>query len=53
MNSHLKTSVIWLVVSAAVVIGDQIFSTAGAGREPLDQSEFYNEVNTFIIDGEM
>jgi len=44
VNSHLKTIVIWLVVIAAVVIGYQIFSTATGGRQPLDQSEFYNEV---------
>jgi cell division protease FtsH len=45
VNSHLKTIVIWLVVIAAVVIGYQIFSTATGGRQPLDQSEFYNEVD--------
>ena len=45
MNAHLKTIVIWLVVIAAVVIGYQIFSTAGAGRQPLHQSEFYGEVS--------
>jgi cell division protease FtsH len=44
VNSHLKTIVIWLVVIAAVVIGYQIFSTATGGRQPLDQTEFYNEV---------
>jgi cell division protease FtsH len=36
--------VIWSVVIAAVVIGYQIFSTASAQRQPLDQSEFYTEV---------
>jgi cell division protease FtsH len=45
VNSHLKTIVIWLVVIAAVVIGYQIFSTATGGRQPLDQSEFYSEVD--------
>ncbi len=35
---------IWSVVIAAVVIGYQIFSTASAQRQPLDQSEFYTEV---------
>jgi cell division protease FtsH len=45
VSSHLKTIVIWLVVIAAVVIGYQIFSTATGGRQPLDQSEFYAEVN--------
>jgi len=44
VNSHLKTIVIWLVVIAAVVIGYQIFSTAGGGHQPLDQSEFYTEL---------
>ncbi len=41
MNSHLKTVVVWLVLIAAVVIGYQIFSTASAQRQPLDQSQFY------------
>jgi cell division protease FtsH len=44
VNSHLKTIVIWLVVFAAVVIGYQIFSTASRGRQALDQSEFYRQV---------
>jgi len=44
VNSYLKTTVIWLVVIAAVVIGYQIFSTAGAGRQPLVQSQFYSEL---------
>ncbi|HEX5043095.1 MAG TPA: ATP-dependent zinc metalloprotease FtsH [Candidatus Polarisedimenticolaceae bacterium] len=45
MNSHLKTVVIWLVVLAAVVIGWQIFSTAGTQRQQLDQSEFWSQVD--------
>jgi cell division protease FtsH len=45
VNSHLKTIVIWLVVIAAVVIGYQIFSTASAQRQQLDQSEFYDRVH--------
>ena len=44
MNANLKTIVIWFVVIAAVVIGYQIFNTASAQRQPLDQSEFYSEV---------
>src|SRR6185295_6238416 len=44
VNSHLKTFVIWLVVIAAAAIGYQIFNTAGAQSQALDQSEFYNEV---------
>ena len=44
MNAHLKTIVIWLVVIAAVVIGYQIFSTAGGQRKPLKQSEFYEYI---------
>ncbi len=44
MNANLKTIVIWSVVIAAVVIGYQIFNTASAQRQPLDQSEFYSEV---------
>ena len=45
MNSHLKTVVIWLVVLAAVVIGWQIFSTAGTQRQQLDQSDFWTQVD--------
>jgi len=44
VSSHLKTVVIWLVLIAAVVIGYQIFSTASAQRQPLDQSQFYSAV---------
>ena len=44
MNSHLKTIVIWLVVIAAVVIAFQIFSTAGAARTTLSESDFYEKV---------
>jgi cell division protease FtsH len=44
VNSHLKTIVVWLVVIAAVVIGYQVFSTAGAHRGTLEQSEFYERV---------
>ncbi len=44
MNSHLKTIVIWLVVIAILVVGYQIFSTAGVQRRELDQSEFYARV---------
>ena len=44
MNSHLKTIVIWLVVIAAVVIGFQIFNTAGANKRTLTQSDFYEKV---------
>jgi cell division protease FtsH len=40
----LKTIVIWLVVIAAVVIGYQIFQTAGAQRQQLDQTRFYEAV---------
>jgi len=45
VNSHLKTIVIWLVVIAAVVIGYQIFSTAGSGRQQMDQTAFYEALN--------
>ena len=44
VNSHLKTIVIWLVVIAAVVIGYQIFNTASSQRQPIEQSNFYAEV---------
>ena len=41
MNAHLKTLVIWLVVIAILVIGYQIFNTAGTPSRELDESEFY------------
>ena len=57
MNAHLKTIVIWLVLIAAVVIGYQILSTASAGRQQLDQSQFYqlvsgDEIQEVVITGD-
>ena len=57
MNAHLKTVVIWLVLIAAVVIGYQILSTASAGRQPLDQSQFYSlvtsdEIQEIVLTGD-
>jgi len=46
LNSHLKTIVIWLVVVAIVVIGYQIFTTAGSTSRELVESEFYALVDT-------
>jgi cell division protease FtsH len=57
VNAHLKTIVIWLVLIAAVVIGYQILSTASAGRQQLDQSQFYqmvsgDEIQEVVITGD-
>jgi cell division protease FtsH len=57
VNSHLKTIVIWLVVIAILIIGYQIFNTAGAQRRELSQSEFYdlvvaNEIQSVTITGD-
>ena len=48
MNAHLKTLVIWLVVIAILVIGYQIFNTAGTPSRELDESEFYALVEAAI-----
>jgi cell division protease FtsH len=49
VNTHLKTIVIWLVVIAAVVLGYQIFNTASASRQHLDQSDFYRHLEDGVI----
>ncbi len=58
MNAHLKTLVIWLVVIAILVIGYQIFNTAGTPSRELDESEFYslveaNEIKEVKITGDV
>ena len=58
MNAHLKTLVIWLVVIAILVIGYQIFNTAGSPSRELDESEFYalveaDEIQTVKITGDV
>jgi cell division protease FtsH len=58
LNAHLKTLVIWLVVIAILVIGYQIFNTAGSPSRELDESEFYalveaNEIQEVRITGDI
>jgi cell division protease FtsH len=44
VNSQLKTILIWLVVFAALVVGYQIFSTAGGQSQAMDQTRFYDRL---------
>jgi cell division protease FtsH len=46
VSSQLKTILIWLVVFAALVVGYQIFSTAGGQSQQMDQTEFYDRLKT-------
>ncbi len=50
MNTHIKTILVWLVAIGVVVIGYQIFSTAGSQRQDLDESAFYKLVSTGDIE---
>jgi len=46
VSSQLKTILIWLVVFAALVVGYQIFSTAGGQSQQVDQSGFYDRLTS-------
>jgi len=57
VSSQLKTILIWLVVFAALVVGYQIFSTAGGQSQQMDQTEFYDrlaagEIGEVLITGD-